>query len=54
MINLDDIGMRPSNIARVVNAMNFGEGNRKYWAGVHFCHQIFSRKSRVDSKKNFQ
>ena len=25
MINLDNVGMRPSNIARVINAMNPGE-----------------------------
>jgi len=25
MINLDNVGMRPSNIAHVINAMNPGE-----------------------------
>ena len=31
MANLDDVGMRPSNIVRIVNAINHGEG----------CEQVF-------------
>ena len=51
MTNLVDVGIHPSNISRIVNAINYGEGceevsDRQRNSGVEFA-QIFNKREKV-------